>query len=148
MQSNLRPTVSLLSLTFQYPWGDAFFFEEDWKDVECRVWETHHRGPLGVVLGQKEAEWARAWMEGRGFRYPTEKRDGLLIGVVTVVDVQQSSDSRWYIPTSKNSKGVVVPNFAWKLANPQLLAEPYPIKGFQGYRVLEVPSQYLEGIQL
>jgi hypothetical protein len=95
------------ALTIQQPWAWAIFAAG--KDIENRGWRTNYRGPLVIHAGarlKRDAEFPR-----RTRPYEAEELIfSALLGVVDLVDVVESSRSKWF-------QG----DYGWVLRNPRQL---------------------------
>lgn len=90
------------------------------KDVENRTWTRPHRGLLVIHAGEK---FERDADLPRGVRYDEDDIvRSAIIGVVDLVDIKESSRSRWWYEG----------NFAWILRDARPLAKPIPCKGALG----------------
>jgi hypothetical protein len=127
-------------LSVRQPWAWAII--HGGKDVENRVWETKHRGPLAIHAGKKfdftREDWNNAlsgaygetyWKMAGGFNqsrpFPGDHPKGAIIGIVDIVDCIPDSacDNPW------KAEG---DNFwCWIVENPRPV-EPLPMKGQLG----------------
>lgn len=103
--------TNIRCLSVQQPWNWLIVYGH--KDVENREWTTQYRGPLLIHTGKKPALDA-SWVPTQRFCYsdrikhllpqdaPTSFRDvpfGGIVGIATLVDVVQKSDSPWFCGT-------------------------------------------------
>jgi hypothetical protein len=116
------------ALTLQQPWAGAIF---RWgKDVENRRWHTRYRGPLLIHTSKRSDPTGHAYI--RNIVGPSKKlelgdpsawTEGVIIGVVDLVDCVQNHPSIW---TAKNHYQLV-------LLNPREAVPPLPCRGSLGF---------------
>jgi ASCH domain len=105
-------------LTISQPWAWAILVAG--KDVENRGWRTSYRGPLAIHAGKTRE---KSWKFPRGTLKPPEDLvRGAIVGVVDLVDVVESSPSKWFGGDS----------YAWVLRDPRVLTTPIPCNGMLG----------------
>lgn len=104
-------------LTVRQPWAWAMLFAG--KDIENRSWCPKYRGPLLIHAGA--ALDRGALLPRLSLREPEEHVMSAIIGVVDLIDVVESSRSRWF-------EG----NYGWVLTNPRPFSRPVPCKGRLG----------------
>jgi hypothetical protein len=90
------------------------------KDIENRSWRTHYRGEVAIHASSKIDENAKL---PRGSLKPAEENliFSEIIGLVDLVDVIESSRSKWFGGP-----------FGYVLTNPRPLSKPIPCKGALG----------------
>lgn len=133
-------------LTIAQPWASMIIVGE--KDVECRTWQTTHRGLL-LIHAAKDASVRKVtmanWRKAGAHKYlapsPLDLALGAILGTVELVDClpRAKCRSEW--------KGKAP--WCWVLKNPRPLAEPIPCTGQLGLwnapeNVLETVSRLLE----
>lgn len=110
----------LKALTIRQPW--AWLVVNGYKDIENRIWATHHRGPLLIHAGSSTTDLhvdVKEYIERKyGVKMPETFDMGAIVGVVDIVDCVTSHPSPWY-----HKQG-----FGWVLAKPRRL----PIKPCKG----------------
>jgi hypothetical protein len=119
------------ALTVKQPWAWAILYAG--KDIENRGWRTHYRGPLVIHAGAAMHRYALPRRLPRPT--PTEYVMSALLGTVELVDVVESSRSRWFSGP-----------FGWVLENPRPFKRPIPSTGRLGLWSLS-PSQ-CRGVRL
>lgn len=124
-------------ITVQQPWADllvpdagvierARTYNPDLaarlpKDVENRTFGTDWRGPLLILAaGRRVDEEAMAAFQFNRNHFI----QGVVVGVVTLVDVVNGSPSTWSIDGARH----------WQVTNPIRLLSPVPARGFLGIR--------------
>jgi hypothetical protein len=109
------------ALTVQQGWASLIFIDRSPKDIENRSRPTKYRGDLLIHAGQskKSVKIAQAFCESIGVPYPTNLTYGAILGVVTLADCIENSDSPWAMPGY----------WHWVLENPRPIASPIPSKG-------------------
>lgn len=121
---------TITGLTIRQPWASAIMSGK--KDIENRTWSTSYRGPLVVHAGSSKADaLAYDYCERLGASISPTLPRGVILGVVDLVDIVESSDSPWAMPG----------NLHWVLANPRPLDMPVAYLGRLG--LLNVPSDLL-----
>ena len=105
-------------LTIRQPW--AWAIAHAGKDIENRSWITHYRGPVAIHAGLGRAEISEL---PRGVRRPVESEliSGAIIAVVDLVDIIDTSRSKWF-------EG----DFGWVLKNVKRLRKPVRCTGRLG----------------
>jgi len=103
------------TLTIRQPWTSLILSGQ--KDVENRSWKTSYRGP--ILIHAAAATDRDAIKAGIG---NPDSPTGVILGVVTLVDIVTDSDSPWA------EEG----QFHWILADPKPFAEPIPARGALG----------------
>lgn len=88
------------AISIRQPW--AWLIVNGFKDIENRSWKTKYRGPILVHAGQKVELDAYDWVAasfGDSIRFPSPKEivKGGIVGVTTIVDCLEYSDSPWYV---------------------------------------------------
>lgn len=118
------PTTKCLSVW--EPWATLIVTGK--KDVENRVWQTSHRGPLLIHAGKNTAyfEEDRRWIqETLGIPVPPrgQLNLGCVIGYVELVNCiwSESGDGRWGQPGA----------WHWILKDARSLDAPLFTRGFQ-----------------
>lgn len=143
------------ALSLWQPWATALF-DPNLKAHETRGWAAHQN-----VIGQRVAVHAAARpvpvglaVEGAGTvlvsRYgPNWRTDlprGALLGTVVIVDCRPTAalvDQAEPLHRLDRLFGDWGPGrFAWRVADPRILAEPIPWKGKQGW--FQVPDELFE----
>jgi ASCH domain len=114
------------ALTIRQPWAWSILFAG--KNIENRSWSTKYRGPLLIHAGA--ALHGGALPRRLPLREPDEHTRGAIIGVVDLIDVVESSRSRWF-------EGP----YGWVLANPRPLSRPIPCKGRLGLWTLSAAQE-------
>lgn len=132
-----KPTKAL---TLKQPWAWAVMHG---KDVENRVWNTHHRGPFWIHtsagMTRKYYEDAKAFIEERGLQVPPmgELILGSIIGHATIVKVAPKLDVpelKWHMPQQ----------FGFVLTN---ITEAPPVAYIGSRRFWYVPKNILDQCQ-
>jgi hypothetical protein len=106
------------ALSIKQPW--AYLVVSGAKPIENRTWRTSWRGPL-LIHASKEIDEdgfdaAENLLGAKIARGPLVL--GAVIGVVTLVDIVESSGSPWFTGP-----------YGWRLDDARLLAEPVPCSG-------------------
>jgi hypothetical protein len=105
------------------------------KNIENRSWRTHHRGPLAIHAGLKRISDEELEEIARRYRIRIPKEHlerGGIIGVVDLVDVVTSHESRWFHGP-----------YGWVLRNAKQ-TRFLPVTGRLGF--MEVPERKLRFI--
>ena len=106
------------ALTVRQPYAWAILYAG--KNIENRSWTTKYRGPLLIHAG------ASFNQNPLPHRLPAPKPDDYfrkaILGEVELIDIVESSRSRWYEEGS----------FAWLLADPRPFSTPILCKGHLG----------------
>jgi len=91
----------MLCLSVKQPW--AALIVQGTKNIENRDWYTDYRGPLLIHAGKTFDPHAFDWLEQhlsadekRRLPRKDEYQRGGIVGVVRLVDVVTSSESRWF----------------------------------------------------
>jgi hypothetical protein len=143
-------------LTVRQP--NASAIAHGWKNIENRSRITNHRGPLGIHAGKKWDDAGEDALrqvvhlaQSQGFTVPESMRDdpltdtGLVLAVVDVTGVCTASRHEatvvcdcgpWARPRSTH----------WQLANPRVLAKPFPARGHEYLWDLDVPLDFRKGL--
>jgi hypothetical protein len=110
--------VPMKAITIRQPWVWAIIFAG--KDIENRSWYTKYRGPFLIHAG---AAYRADVSLPRGVHAParTDLEFSAILGVVDLVDVVQSSRSRWFLG-----------EYGFVLRNPRAFSRPIPCKGKLG----------------
>ena len=108
----------MMVLTVKQPWAWAILHAG--KDIENRTWARKYRGPLAIHAG---AGYMKDQKLPRGVQEPENLIRSAILGVVDLVDIVETSRSRWF-------QGE--PFYGWVLKNPRPLAKPLPCKGRLG----------------
>ena len=106
------------AISVRQPWAWAIIHAG--KDIENRTWRTHYRGEMAIHASSKLDENAKL---PRGSLKPGEEDliFSEIIGLVDLVDVIESSRSKWFSGP-----------FGYVLTNPRPLSKPIPCKGALG----------------
>lgn len=80
------------ALSIRQPWASLIM--TGLKDVENRDWHTKFRGQLVIHAG-KQVD--RAAQEQHGHLLPGTPPTGALLGVVSLTDCVEESDSKWFM---------------------------------------------------
>jgi len=110
------------------------------KRCENRTWGTSHRGPLAIHAGKSE-KWLRP---GDRADYGDRLVFGAVVGIVEMVGCIQLAMGRTYpgfewLKTHVHATGP----WCWIFENPQMLREPFPVRGRQGFWPVEIPEDLL-----
>ncbi len=111
------------------------------KDVENRTWDTKYRGDILVHAGKKFDQDALEYLYGEP---PPDAANwlrtnftlGAVLGIVTLVDIVQNSESPW---AQRNC-------YHWVLENPRPFTESFPYKGQLG--LFNVPHELIKAEDL
>jgi hypothetical protein len=106
------------------------------KNIENRSWYTHHRGPLAIHAGLKRISKVELEDIARKYRVripPEQLQRGGIIGVVDLVDVVTSHDSKWFHGP-----------YGWVLRNARQ-TRFFPMTGRLGF--MQVPERKLRFIK-
>jgi hypothetical protein len=115
------------ALSIRQPW--AWLIVNGFKDVENRVWSTHHTGSLLIHAGASRSgvKSDRDWVaEKYGIEVPEALDFGGIIGIVELVECRERSRSRWH------NDGKI----GWVLKNPARL----PFRTVKGQLKLFKPT--------
>ena len=92
------------ALSIRQPW--AWLIVNGHKDIENRSWRTRYRGPVLIHASQgvKTREYATAYnlihsaLLGSGIQLPhiDDLQTGGIVGVATITDCVEQSDSPWF----------------------------------------------------
>lgn len=83
------------TLSIKQPWANAIIYAG--KDIENRVWKTKFRGRFLVHAGKTADRNAPEWVWKLVREHsPDVPMLGGIIGSVELVDVTESSDSKWW----------------------------------------------------
>lgn len=117
-------------LTVKQPWAWAILHAG--KDIENRSWVPKYRGPLAIHAG---AAYMKGSILPRGVREPEDLVYSAILGVVDLVDVVETSRSKWFGGDA----------YGWVLKNPRPLAKPLPCKGRLG--LWPVPAEFVRNLK-
>lgn len=120
------------ALSIRQPWCSLILAGH--KQVENRVWNTTHRGPIIVHAGVTVARHAVGLAERRGVIDPPV---GAYLGVVDLVDIHHADKGCTCNPVFAEM-GV----YHWTLANPRPFEKP--IAGRGRLQLFEVPDDVLD----
>lgn len=121
------------ALSVRQPWAYTIIHSN--KDIENRGWPIHYRGDILIHAGktctQKEYFEAKEFCQNLDVSIPELKmlRRGQIIGIVTIVDCQFSSDADGWGMAGQ---------YHWQLENPREIT-PIPYIGQLG--IFEVPDE-------
>lgn len=91
-------TDRIKALSVQQPW--AWLVAQGYKNVENRGWPTHHRGPVLIHASKRPdprmADITAAIWERFGILIPDTLEYGGIVGMATIIDCTQCSDSPWF----------------------------------------------------
>lgn len=91
-------TDRIKALSIQQPW--AWLVAQGYKNVENRGWPTHHRGPVLIHASKRPdpriADITAAIWERFGILIPDTLEYGGIVGMATIIDCTQRSDSPWF----------------------------------------------------
>lgn len=130
------------AISLWQPWASLVVRGD--KQYETRGWRTDYRGPL-LIHAAKKIDADIRWY-CRDFADLLNDQQllaenlpfGAIVGKVELVAVFRAEDIRSSLTEKELEFGNYADGrFAWKLANPELFAEPVPFKGSQGF--FEVP---------
>lgn len=100
----------------------AGLIAEGMKTVECRSWQTSHRGDILIC---SSSQWAPG-----NYKIPPEKIDFFTLGValciVNLYDIV--SFTKCHLKGACMDK-YVGGNYAWLLKNPRVIEEPFKVRG-------------------
>ncbi len=117
-------------LTVKQPWAWAILHAG--KDIENRTWAPKYRGPLAIHAG---AAYMKNQRLPPGIREPEDLLFSAILGVVDLVDVVETSRSKWFGGDA----------YGWVLKNPRPLAKPLPCKGRLG--LWPVPAEFVRKLK-
>lgn len=85
-------------ISIRQPW--AWLIVNGYKDIENRSWRTKYRGQVLIHASQgvKKAEYERAkeLTDRLGIALPTGFETGGIVGVATITDCVEQSESPWF----------------------------------------------------
>lgn len=130
------------TLSIRQPWADLII--QGRKTLELRTWTVKHRGPLAIHASQTvEREACLA----HGLN-PDQVTAGAAIGVVDLVEIIELDAASYEARRSEHLADEPWgdgPLYGWRLANPQPLLEPLPMRGRMGLFELRVAGAELRG---
>lgn len=136
------------ALSLKQPWAEAILFLG--KDIENRVWSTHHRGPLVIHCSKG---WDKAGDEFLRTHFKDYNRDraremrGGFYGMMWVTGVYgfNSTFKNFAHPALKNNIWAFGP-WCWTLGNgtdqPKAIVLKTPIKGDGRLKFFDAPAVY------
>jgi hypothetical protein len=138
------------AITIHQPWATLLVSAE--KLYETRSWQTSHRGLLAIHAARKFTEDLRtiigmdpfyAALARHGITKPIHLPKGAIIGFVELVECLPTEQLELEIAkTQEATFGDFRPGrWAWKTANPRILAEPVPFQGKLG--LFDIPDDLL-----
>ena len=120
-----HPDQNMVALGIRQPWVELIL--RGIKTIEVRSWQTVKRGPIYLYASKKVAgtQAATAAIEKYGLDLDSLPR-GVLVGSVELVDSKacQAGDTK----AACVPKSLLKDHFAWRLQNPQRLAEPLTVR--------------------
>jgi len=128
------------TLSIRQPWADLII--QGRKTLELRTWTVKHRGPLAIHASQT-VEREACLAHGLD---PDQVTAGAAIGVVDLVEIIVLDADSYAARRSEHLADEPWgggPLYGWRLANPQLLAEPLPVRGRMGLFELRVAGAEL-----
>lgn len=127
------------TLSIRQPWAELIL--QGRKTIELRTWQTHYRGPILIHAGGNIERDACAVY---GLDPETLVR-GALVGTVEVVDMVTFDHASYAALRDEHLDLGDWPGdvFGWRLANPQRLPEPIPMRGRLG--LFNLPDDVLGG---
>ncbi len=130
------------TLSIRQPWAELIL--QGRKTIELRTWQTHFRGPLLIHAGGNVERDACAAYE----LDPDALVRGALVGTVEVVDMVTFDRDSFAAMRDEHLDLGDWPGdvLGWRLANPQRLPEPVPMRGRLG--LFDVPDDVPEGGQV
>lgn len=127
------------TLSIRQPWAELIL--QGRKTIELRTWRTHYRGPLVIHAGGNiELDACAAY----GLD-PEALVRGALVGTVEVVDMVMFDHASYAALRDEHLDLGEWPGdvLGWRLANPQRLPEPVPMRGRLG--LFDLPDDVLHG---
>lgn len=86
------------AISIRQPW--AWLIVNGYKDIENRSWRTKYRGQVLIHASQgvKKSEYERAkeLTDLLGITLPTSFETGGIVGVATITDCVEQSESPWF----------------------------------------------------
>lgn len=86
------------AISIRHPW--AWLIVNGYKDIENRSWRTKYRGQVLIHASQgvKKSEYERAkeLTDLLGITLPTSFETGGIVGVATITDCVEQSESPWF----------------------------------------------------
>jgi len=117
------------TLSIRQPWAELII--QGRKTLELRTWTVKHRGPLAIHASQT-VEREACLSHGLD---PDQVTAGAVIGVVDLVEIIELDAASYaarrgeHLADEPWNGG---PLYGWRLANPQPLPEPLPVRGRMG----------------
>jgi len=127
------------TLSIRQPWADLII--QGRKTLELRTWTVKHRGPLAIHASQT-VEREACLAHGLD---PDQMTAGAAIGVVDLVEIIELDAASYEAQRGEHladepwSGG---PLYGWRLANPQPLPEPLPLRGRMGLFEVTLPGDW------
>jgi hypothetical protein len=93
-------SAEMIALSIQQPW--AWLIVQGHKDIENRTWPTSYRGKILIHAGKRYAKYEfeddaiTFGFRFSGFPETREEMTGGIVGMATLVDCVQESDSQWF----------------------------------------------------
>jgi len=127
------------TISIRQPWAELIM--QGRKTIELRTWRTHYRGQVLIHAGYTiEPDGCEAYDVN-----PDELTRGAIIGTVEIVDMVEFDYDSFAATRDQHLDQGDWPGdvLGWRLANPQRLETPIPMRGRLG--LFEVPEEVLEG---
>ncbi len=127
------------TLSIRQPWAELIL--QGHKTIELRTWRTHYRGRILIHAGYNVE---RDGCEAYGIN-PDELTRGALVGTVEIVDMVEFDHDSFAKMRDEHLDLGDWPGdvLGWRLANPQRLETPIPMRGRLG--LFEVSEDVLTG---
>lgn len=127
------------TLSIRQPWAELIL--QGRKTIELRTWQTHYRGAILIHAG---GNLEQDGCEAYGID-PAEITRGAIVGTVDIVDMVTFDTDSFAAMRDQHLDLGDWPGdvLGWRLANPQRLETPIPMRGRLG--LFEVPEEVLEG---
>lgn len=127
------------TLSIRQPWAELIV--QGRKTLELRTWTVKYRGPLAIHASQT-VEREACLAHGLD---PDLATAGAVIGVVDLVEIVELDAASYaarrgeHLADEEWGGG---PLYGWRLANPQPLADPMPVRGRMGLFEVELPGDW------
>jgi len=117
------------AISIRQPWAELIL--QGRKSIELRTWETKIRGRIAIHAGKKVKQAA---CEQYGLD-PAILPRGALVGYVDIAEVIQFDEQTWEELRNEHLAAGGFPGdlVGWRLANPERLPEPVPMRGRMGF---------------
>lgn len=127
------------ALSIHQPWAELIL--QGRKSIELRTWRTNYRGRFAIHAGQTVEEEACI---AYGLD-PARVVRGALVGTVQLADILRLDEAAWAVLRDQHLslRDFPGPMFGWRLADPQRLPRPIPLRGRMS--LFNVPDEVVSG---